>query len=755
MWNCLLSPDFLFVQRAVTTETPRSRERPRERDRETATAPRCDRVTRSAMHVVVNGRRAGSVTIPSVEHYGREATPMKPTLLGSGIASSPTVTPVASPDGVAAHQTRHLDTDETKPAGLCYQLPPSRLRSPARWLVRNLADVPSAEDLGQQPRTDFSGICDSTTALERRNNELHGQLEAAIAQLASKRLTKRMLSRSTRVDLDVAQAGTASSPNLHSDLDNTVAQAGAASPSSVNLDIKAQKVQRARLKRSMLLARGLGTTRLELKQLREDVVSAQKQMAQEIDAVIAHMSAAVANAGNAHADAVVGGARVEQFMDVQMSVATSLRELVLGLPGIQPLTAGRLPAPSLSVASVGEWLASMGLAEHAAAFVDHEIDGKALMELTDTQLRDDLRVLKVGQRNAILATRRGLLMDNRGSEWHQPAGRQSDGRPKSSFFRPPRLQLATSLLGGRRTPRSKLLSRATKAKLDARLATLNGRVESAARRQERQSRASTLLLDLVGDTRNELGFNQQMGGDNCSDAGSSVGSSLISGSEDRYSDDFDVISLTTAGTELDVDPSSAESVTLPAGRSSSAWQPWSDSNSNVEAAEDVGFDIVYDSELERLSSASSWSDSQATRTLKVDFLAGITTEEMDLDAVGENTASDTELVEVCDTSGWSRCSASALAELVPTPRRGDNLHLTTLSTRSYSDEEEEGVNFDLAREDTVHTEERKLEPEPDALTTQSFALPSGQSVSVCADIFLQLRADTELRTGNMTFAGDA
>ena len=720
------------------------------------------------MHVVVNGRRAGSVTIPPVEHIGREATPrkpMKPTLLGSGIAGSPTVTPVTSPDGVAAHQTRRLDTDETKPAGLCYQLPPSRLRSPARRLVRNLADVPSADDLGQPPRTDSSGMYDSTITLEHRNGELRGQLEAAIAQLASKRLTLRMLSTCTRVDLDaVAQAGTASSPNVHSHLDKEVAQAGAASPPRANLDIKAQKVQRARLerarlKRSVLLARGLGTTRLELQQLREDVVLAQNQMAQEMDALVARILAAVATAGKTRVDEIVGGARVQQFMDVQISVATLLREFVLGVPGMHEPAAGRLPAPSLSVAAVGEWLASMGLAEHVAAFADHEIDGTALMELTDTQLRDDLRVLKVGHRNTILATRRGVLIENCRSQWHQPAGRQSDDRPKSSFFRPPRLHLATTLLNGRRTPRSRLLSRATKAKLDARLAALNGRVESAVQRQERQSRASTLLLDLVGDTRNDLGFNQQIV-DNCSDAGSSVGSSAsigISASEDRYSDDFEVISLSTVDTDFD-DPSSAGSAMLPAGRSSSACQPWAvmfsddDSNSIVEVAEDAGFEFVYDSELERLSSASSWSDSQATRTLKVDFLAGITTEEMDLDAV---TESDTESVEVDDTPGWSRVSASALAELVPTPRRGDNLNLTTLSTRSYSDEKEEGVNFDLAREDTVHTEERELDPKPDALATQSFALPSGQTVSVCADIFLQLRADTERRTGNMTVAGDA
>jgi hypothetical protein len=194
-----------------------------------------------------------------------------------------------------------------------------------------------------------------------------------------------------------------------------------------------------------------------------------------------------------------------------------------------------------------------------------------------------------------------------------------------------------------------------------------------------------------------------------------------------------------------------------------------------EVGEEVDAEIVYDSDFERMSSASSRSgtdhrrhdmhavghdDSPTTTALKVEFLAGITSmEEMHVD--GEIMDVGIESDEICDDAlGWSQ-SLDVSAEMIATPRRGDNLHLTTLSTRSYSGEEEADF-VDFAQDDTIRPDlepepepEPEAEPEPDAFATNSFALPSGQAVSVCADIFLQLQPDTKLRMGNLTFVGDA
>lgn len=693
------------------------------------------------MHVVVNGRRAGSVQMPPVDDYGtpvRSSKFVKPTRLGADFGS-PSVTPVASPDGVTAHQNRSLDTDDTaqrlftrrdpratllhtpthsavrtavEPEGVRYHLPPSRLRSPARrGEVRNMANDISA-DLAGPRQAAVANASESTVTLQSRNNDLRGQLEAARAQLASKRVRLQMLSRSTASNVATAAQINTPPSRAQSELNATLTQDTALSP-RVHSGAKVGKVNRARLKRSMLLARGLGTTRLELKQLREDVISAKQQMAQEIDAAVIQVSAAVAATANTQADAAVSRTRMEQCMDMQLSITTTLRDLVLGLPGMH-LTANFSRVPSLSISAVGEWLKSLGLAEHAAAFADHAIDGKALMELTDIQLRDDLRMLKVGQRNTILAARRELVRndDDFRSHLHQAdRSRQSDGRPKN-IFRPPRLQLATSLISGRRTPRSKLLSRASKAKVNARLAALNGRPESAAERQERQSRTSTMLLDMVSNTRT------QHADEKLSDAGSSVGSSAsicLSTSEDLYSDDFDAASLNTVETEYDYDRSSTNSAC-----GSQAWGVMSgDDDPNVavsEVDEEVEQELAYDSDFERMSSASSRSESTADRqrhdmhagddsptttALKVEFLAGITPM--------EESKPDTEIMDLSiesdevydDALRWSQ-SLNLSIETIPTPRRGDNLNLTTLSTRSYTVQEEEEDEFVDFAEDQYH-----------------------------------------------------
>lgn len=627
------------------------------------------------MHVVVNGRRAGSVQMPRAREGGRfdeQSTPVKPPRLRA-VFDSPTVTPVASPDGIAASQNRllvsgdesvHVLThtgssagtslqsqtqgdslahpDRTAQLTVQYSLPPSKLRSPTR---RNLANELNVEDLEglDDPLQDLvEAASESTETLQNRNHDLRGQLEVAMALLDAKRQTLRALSSSAHAD-KADKAAPADEPPL--------ARGGVAAttvpPSgeeAMRSNVKTKRIQRARLKRSMLLARGLGTTRLQLKQLRQDVVSAQQQLAQEMDAVVSQVSAAVANVGSSRGDVIVSSSRMAEFMEMQMCAATMVKDLIVGAPRLH-LAAGHLSTPSLSTAEVGDWLSSEGLAEHVAAFADHAVDGKALMELTDTQLRDDLQVLQVGHRNIILAARRQLCnVDNFGPTRpvcanHSACGQGAECR-KSSFFRPPRLQLATSLRNGKRAPRSKLLPRANKARLAARLAAVNGPVGAVVERNVRHRLASTMVLDSVGDTHNRLGCNQQLAcaddlvssrstfslesvsgnfAENDSDTGSSAGSCLsacVSASEDRYSDDFDALSLTTIETDTDFDNyRNCSEITPPVhGRSSCAWVPCglvpNDSESNAtasEVAEELDGEIAYGSDFERMSSTSSWT----------------------------------------------------------------------------------------------------------------------------------------------------
>ena len=56
-----------------------------------------------------------------------------------------------------------------------------------------------------------------------------------------------------------------------------------------------------------------------------------------------------------------------------------------------------------SVEEVGDWLSSLGLAEHASAFARERIDGQMLMEIDDEDLHAELGVSSRLQRKRILA----------------------------------------------------------------------------------------------------------------------------------------------------------------------------------------------------------------------------------------------------------------------------------------------------------------------------------------------------------------
>ena len=62
-----------------------------------------------------------------------------------------------------------------------------------------------------------------------------------------------------------------------------------------------------------------------------------------------------------------------------------------------------------TVEEVVAWLASIECAGCAAAFAQHEVDGEALLELTETQLRDDLGLTRMGDRARIRRERDRLV----------------------------------------------------------------------------------------------------------------------------------------------------------------------------------------------------------------------------------------------------------------------------------------------------------------------------------------------------------
>src|SRR5436190_16712034 len=54
------------------------------------------------------------------------------------------------------------------------------------------------------------------------------------------------------------------------------------------------------------------------------------------------------------------------------------------------------------MASVGEWLASLGLSEYADRFAEHRIDFSILRDLTEQDLKEELGIARLGDRRRLL-----------------------------------------------------------------------------------------------------------------------------------------------------------------------------------------------------------------------------------------------------------------------------------------------------------------------------------------------------------------
>src|SRR5262249_60712379 len=52
--------------------------------------------------------------------------------------------------------------------------------------------------------------------------------------------------------------------------------------------------------------------------------------------------------------------------------------------------------------SVSEWLASLGLSEYAERFAEHRIDFSTLRDLTEQDLKEELGVVRLGDRRKLL-----------------------------------------------------------------------------------------------------------------------------------------------------------------------------------------------------------------------------------------------------------------------------------------------------------------------------------------------------------------
>ena len=59
-------------------------------------------------------------------------------------------------------------------------------------------------------------------------------------------------------------------------------------------------------------------------------------------------------------------------------------------------------ASSWTVEETSQWLRNNGFEEQIQAFADNDIDGSALLELTQEELKDDLKIGSLGKRKAII-----------------------------------------------------------------------------------------------------------------------------------------------------------------------------------------------------------------------------------------------------------------------------------------------------------------------------------------------------------------
>lgn len=64
--------------------------------------------------------------------------------------------------------------------------------------------------------------------------------------------------------------------------------------------------------------------------------------------------------------------------------------------------AGKAAKPKeWSVGETMEWLGQQGLARYATTFAENSIDGKLLLQLTNNDLRDELKILSFGDRKKL------------------------------------------------------------------------------------------------------------------------------------------------------------------------------------------------------------------------------------------------------------------------------------------------------------------------------------------------------------------
>ena len=79
-------------------------------------------------------------------------------------------------------------------------------------------------------------------------------------------------------------------------------------------------------------------------------------------------------------------------------------------------SASALSASRGTVQQTSEWLRTSGFEEHIEAFVENDIDGSALLELTQEELKDDLKIGSFGKRKAIVREIEKLKPSKRSNE---------------------------------------------------------------------------------------------------------------------------------------------------------------------------------------------------------------------------------------------------------------------------------------------------------------------------------------------------
>src|SRR4029434_9736665 len=82
--------------------------------------------------------------------------------------------------------------------------------------------------------------------------------------------------------------------------------------------------------------------------------------------------------------------------------------------------------------SVREWLASVGLSEYADRFAEHQIDFSILQDLTDKDLKEELGIVRLGDRQRLLRAIAQLAGDTCTAHHLAPG---SESRPRDDAER--------------------------------------------------------------------------------------------------------------------------------------------------------------------------------------------------------------------------------------------------------------------------------------------------------------------------------